>query len=208
MNTKASFLALGDSYTIGTYVNESERWPVQLTHRLRDIGVSIDNPTIIAENGWTTLDLGMALDEISPESTYDLVSLLIGVNNQYQHLNVDDYRAEFRNLLQTSSKLARNDPRRVIVLSIPDWGVTPFAGGKDRQKINSEIEFFNIVNRGEAEAANALYVDITPVSRLASENPSLIASDGLHPSGRMYNMWVELLVPHALSALRGNQHEI
>lgn len=208
MSTKNNFLALGDSYTIGESVGETERWPVQLTLRLRDEAVFIEEPTILAETGWTTSELHAGIIDRSLENDYDLVSLQIGVNNQYRGLPIENYRTEFRNLLLTSIKCARNDPGRVIVLSIPDWGMTPFAEAEDREQIRCEINRLNTVNRSEAETGHVRYIDVTAISRLACENPSLIASDGLHPSGRMYSMWVELLVPHALSALRGNQHEI
>lgn len=196
----ARFLALGDSYTIGEAVAPEERWPAQLRRRLAEAGIAIGEPEIIAVTGWTTGELAAGMDAAAPSGPRDLVSLLIGVNNQYRGLDVGEYRAEFRALLARAIALAGN-PRRVIVLSIPDWGVTPFAEGRDRAAIATGIDRFNAVNREEAAAAGARYVDVTAVSRRAAADASLTASDGLHPSGAMYAAWAELVLPHALAAL-------
>ena len=195
------YLALGDSYTIGESVDPSERWPVQLAARLRERGVPIADPTIIAKTGWTTDELSAAIDQANPEGPYDLVSVLIGVNNQYRGRDAEQYRSEFRALLQRAVQFAGGDATRVLVLSIPDWGMTPFAEGRDRSQIAAEIDKFNEINREEAASVGARYVDITPVSRMAVEDPTLIAADGLHPSGKMYRAWTELVVPAALAAL-------
>lgn len=189
------FLALGDSYTIGESVEYNERWPVQLADMLRGEGIPIDDPLIIARTGWTTDELNDAIDAANPAGTYDLISLLIGVNNQYRGRSAEEYRGEFKALLQRATAFAGGKSSHVIVLSIPDWGVTPFAEGRDRAAIAREIDQFNSINKEESRKAGALYVDVTPVSRLAPGDPALVAPDGLHPSGRMYLEWVRLAYP-------------
>jgi lysophospholipase L1-like esterase len=194
------FLALGDSYTMGEGVLEHERWPNQLADRLRGRGCEVD-VTILARTGWTTGELSDAMRGAPPVGRYDLVSLLIGVNNQYRGLDLDSYRAEFSSLLEQSLQFADGRRKRVIVLSVPDWSATPFAAGSDRVRISAQIEEFNAVNREVSQQAGVRYVDVTPVSRLAMHDPSLLASDQLHPSGRMYLHWVDLILPEALAAL-------
>lgn len=185
------FLALGDSYTIGESVTEAERWPNQLAERLKVEGLPVV-VTILARTGWTTDELAAAIDQVSPQGPYDLVSLLIGVNNQYRGRAADEYHREFRALLEQANAFAGGAPGRVIVLSIPDWGVTPFASGRDRAQIAQEIDTFNAINRTEAELQGIAYIDVTPISRQATFDPELIAGDGLHPSGKMYAEWAEL----------------
>lgn len=194
------YLALGDSYTIGESVDESERWSMQLANLLKQEGYATE-VTIIARTGWTTDELweGIQAREINPP--YDLVSLLIGVNNQYRGRGIEDYREGFVFLLNKSIEYAGGDANRVVVLSIPDWGVTPFAGGRDSKQIAAEIDQFNAVNRQETEKAGAHYVDITPISREAVNDPSWIADDGLHPSGKMYAEWAKLALPVVLEVL-------
>ena len=194
------YLALGDSYTIGESVAENERWPNQLASLLQANDISTE-VTTIARTGWTTDELwkGIQAQEINPP--YDLVSLLIGVNNQYRGLDIDEYREEFIFLLNKAIEYAGGDAKRVIVLSIPDWGVTPFAKSRDSKKIATEINLFNAVNREEAERMGVSYVDITPGSREAVTNNALIAADGLHPSGKMYAEWAELAYPEVLKIL-------
>jgi lysophospholipase L1-like esterase len=194
-------LALGDSYTIGESVGEGERWPVQLAAALRERDVPAAKPTIIARTGWTTGDLEEAIHRENPQGTYELVSLLIGVNNQYRGLDIEEYRVQFRALLQQAIDLAGGQAGRVLVLSIPDWGVTPFAASRDGDVIAGEIDRFNRVNRRETESLGARYVDVTAVSRRAATDGTLIAEDGLHPSGKMYEAWVQLVLPEALAAL-------
>jgi len=194
------YLALGDSYTICESVAESDRWPNQLAASLKQKGYDTE-VTIIARTGWTTDELWQGIQKANPQSPYDLVSLLIGVNNQFRGYDINEYREEFRSLLTKSIEYAGGDKNRVFVVSIPDWGVTPFAAGRDAAQISSEIDAFNTVNRQEAEAAKAHYVDITPISRQAVGDPSLIADDGLHPSGKMYALWVEELLPEVIKAL-------
>lgn len=195
------YLALGDSYTIGESVAENERWPNQLAELLRSAAISAE-VTIIAQTGWTTDELWQGIQAAQPEPPYDLVSLLIGVNNQYRGYDVNEYREEFIFLLNKSIEYAGGDPNRVIVLSIPDWGVTPFAAGRDPEQIAKEIIEFNLVNREESEKAGVHYVDITPSSRQAVSDPALIAPDGLHPSGKMYAEWAQLAFPEVLKILR------
>ncbi|MEW6084891.1 MAG: SGNH/GDSL hydrolase family protein [Chloroflexota bacterium] len=195
------YLALGDSYTIGESVDESERWSMQLAELLKREGFSTE-VTIIARTGWTTDELWQGIQSREIEPPYDLVSLLIGVNNQYRGRALEDYREQFIFLLNKSIEYAGGDARRVIVLSIPDWGVTPFARGRNAQQIAAEIDQFNAVNREETEKAGAQYIDITPISREAVMDPSLIAGDGLHPSGKMYAEWVQLALPTVLEILR------
>jgi lysophospholipase L1-like esterase len=203
-NQPIRYLALGDSYTIGESVPEGERWSNQLAELLKSppqlAGREIQ-VTIIARTGWTTAELweGMQAQEVSPP--YDMVSLLIGVNNQYRGYDIDEYRDQFRFLLEKAIEYAGDDAERVFVLSIPDWGVTPFAAGRDAAKIAQEIDAYNAVNREEAEKLGVAYVDVTPVSREAANDPSLIAGDGLHPSGKMYAEWAKLALPVALEIL-------
>lgn len=194
------FLALGDSYTIGESVAPEERWPNQLASALRARGAGIGDPEIIARTGWTTDELSTAIDSAAPRGPYSLVTLLIGVNNQYRGLDAEQYRREFTTLLERAIGFAGNDPKKVIVVSIPDWGVTPFAAQRDRGKIATEIDRFNAINREETLRAGAHYTDITPVSR--RPDPALVAGDGLHPSGKMYSEWVTLILPEAEAVLR------
>ncbi len=194
-------LALGDSYTIGEAVASAERWPEQLAAMLRELGVEVEEIEIVAKTGWTTDELDVAIDRAAPRGHYDLVSLLIGVNNQYRGRPVEEYRGELRRLLGRAVGFAGGDASRVVVLSIPDWGVTPFAEGRDRAHIAREIDAFNAVNRAEAVAAGARYVDVTQASREAATDAGLIASDGLHPSGEMYRRWAGLVLPEAMAAL-------
>src|SRR6185369_11796894 len=189
------YLALGDSYTIGESVAESDRYPVQLAHALK-----IGEPQIIAKTGWTTDELNAAIDAADPKGPFDLVTLLIGVNHQYRGRSADEYRQQFAGLLHRAIGFAGGNARHVIVVSIPDWGVTPFAKDRDRAKIAREIDQFNAINREEAARAGAKWVDITPVSRRAANDPSLVAGDGLHPSGKMYGEWVRLIVQAAASS--------
>ena len=197
------FLALGDSYTIGEGVPEGERWPVRLAEMLRERGVPIGDPTIVARTGWTTDELDAAIDAARPEGPYALVTLLIGVNNQYRGRPLDEYRAHFRALLDRAVGFAGGDAGRVVVLSIPDWGVTPFAEGRDRARIAAEIDAFNAAAREIVAERGARWVDVTPQSREAGAAPAFLAEDGLHPSGRSYDAWARLALPAALEALGG-----
>jgi lysophospholipase L1-like esterase len=195
------YLALGDSYTIGESVSPDERFPMILTGTLRAQGLPVEDPLILARTGWTTGELSAAIDLAAPQGPFDLVTLLIGVNNQYRGYEIGEYQVEFRALLDRSIAFAGGDPGRVIVVSIPDWGVTPFASGRDGLRIADEIDAFNAVNRAEAAGAGARYVNVTGISRRAVDDRALIAGDGLHPAGKMYTLWVEQILPEALLAL-------
>lgn len=191
-----NYLALGDSYTIGESVKPSDNFPNQLVAKLLEKGVIVNPPTIIARTGWTTSELKDAIPLSGVIQKFDFVTLLIGVNNQYRGESIDIYRKEFVALLKTALEYAKNDKTKVFVVSIPDWGVTPFAkqSGKNQQTISQEIDAFNKVNKEETLALRISYTDITPGSRNASINTSLIAQDGLHPSAKMYAEWVSQLI--------------
>lgn len=198
---RLNYLALGDSYTVGESVDENQRWPQQLVAKLREQDIPIADPVIIARTGWTTEDLVAAIGEQYDGETYDIVSVLAGVNDQYRGYAIEVYREHFRELLAFAISAAGARPDRVIVLSIPDWGVTPFAEGRDREQIAAAIDAFNAVNRAESEAAGVAYFDITPISRTAAENTDMLAYDGLHPSGEMYAAWVEVLLDQVVGIL-------
>jgi lysophospholipase L1-like esterase len=200
--TPAKYLALGDSYTSGESVAADDRWPVQLADRLKERGIDLGEPQIIATTGWTTDELSAGIDEVNPVGPYQLVTLLIGVNNQYRGRDSDEYRMQFRALLQRAIGFAGGNAKHVIVLSIPDWGATPFADGQDLERIGRQIDLFNSINHDETDKAGASYVDVTPESRTASTQPTLIAGDGLHPSPRMYAQWAMLTLPLAEQALK------
>jgi len=194
------YLAFGDSYTIGESVPAEERWSNQLAKLLAAEGVQM-NVTIIARTGWTVDELWEGIQINPPKGTYNLVTLLIGVNDQYRGYSVNEYREDFRFILGKAIEHAGGNPAKVIVLSIPDWGVTPFAADRDCQQITKQIDQFNLVNHEESQKAGVRYVDITPVSRKAVSDLTLIASDGLHPSGKMYAMWAEKVLPIAKEIL-------
>jgi lysophospholipase L1-like esterase len=200
-----TFLALGDSYTIGEGVAPGERWPVQLAARLRGESVDIADPQIVATTGWTTDELSLAVATTEFTPPYALVTLLIGVNNQYRGRGVDEYRAQFRDLLQRAIRLAGGVATRVIVVSIPDWGVTPFAAREDRDAagIAREIDAFNAAASAETAKAGAAWVDVTAISRMAESRQELV-NDGLHPSGTQYARWTDAILPVARVILTGS----
>jgi len=198
--SKLRYLALGDSYTIGERVPEKKRWPNQLADLLAEDGIQTD-VTIIARTGWTVDELWDGIQANPPEGTYDLVTLLIGVNDQYRGYPVNGYREDFRFMLGKAIEYAGGDPKRVIVLSIPDWGFTPFAVSRDIEPISQQIDEFNAVNLEETQSAGAYYVDVTIISRMGLDDFELIAPDRLHPSGKMYALWVEKALPIALEIL-------
>jgi lysophospholipase L1-like esterase len=191
---KIKFLALGDSYTIGEAVAESDRWPVQLVNQLRKKGFKADDPKIIATTGWRTDDLKKAILEQNPSKDYNLVSLLIGVNNQYQGKSAESYAPEFQELLRMAIEFAGGDKSRVFVVSIPDYGFTPF-GQEKKEGISMAIDEFNTVNKKITQSLGVKYFNITDISRKGFEDPELVAADGLHPSGKMYTLWVERILP-------------
>lgn len=195
------FLALGDSYTIGEGVAEQERWPNHFVQLLRARGVEIADPHIIARTAWTTDELSDAIDAENPKGPYDLVALLVGVNDEYRSRPVQSFATEFALLLRRAKAFAGNEKARTIAISIPDWGATPFAEGRDRALIASEVDTYNKRAAELAGAAGVRWVDITGISRDMQTDPLLVAADGLHPSGEMYRRWAELILPVALSAL-------
>jgi lysophospholipase L1-like esterase len=190
MIERLRYLALGDSYTIGESVDAAGRWPHQLVALLRQRGLPFDEPLIIARTGWTTDELSSAIDETELTPPYDLVSLLIGVNNQYRGRPVEEYRSEFTGLLDRALGFSGLRPERLFVLSIPDWGVTPFAASRDREAIAREIDRYNETAAGICRSAGVSFFDVTGSSR---QHPELIASDGLHPSRDLYTIWAELV---------------
>lgn len=206
MERKYTMLCLGDSYTIGEAVAEEERFPNQAVAMLKAKGIAFDKPQIIAKTGWTTDELADAIKQENPEGRFDFVTLLIGVNNQYRQRDLDNYRTEFKQLLETAIDYADGNKKHVFVISIPDWGVTPFVAqdGKQRtgEEIGEEIDKFNAVNKEEAAKYGVNYIDITPGSRLAKSNTALIAEDGLHPSGLMYKDWAEELAEGIAGVLK------
>jgi len=181
------FLALGDSYTIGESVLEDERWPNQLADKLK-----INRPSIIAKTGWRTDDLKGAINSANLKDEYDLVSLLIGVNNQYQGKSSAQYEIEFEDLVKTAIQLANGKSKNVFVVSIPDYGFTPFGKAK-QETITTQLNEFNRINKRIAEKYKIQYFNITDISRKGLEDPALVAADGLHPSGKMYTQWVEVI---------------
>ncbi len=195
---KITFLALGDSYTIGESVAENERWPNLLAEKIeKEVGILVE-VTIIAKTGWTTNELIDAIAAADLADEYDMVALLIGVNNQYRGYDVRQYKKEFEQLLKQSIQFANNKKERVFVLSIPDYGVTPFAKDKNPKKIGAEIDQYNLKAQQICEKQEVAYLDITEISRKASSDQSLIADDGLHPSGKMYKMWSKQAISFAL----------
>ncbi|SKC06482.1 SGNH/GDSL hydrolase family protein [Dyadobacter psychrophilus] len=196
----AKFIALGDSYTIGQSVTEAERWPVLFVKSLKEAGIQYRSPDIIATTGWTTRDLIFSVDNAKPANDYDLVSLMIGVNNQFQGRSINEYRTEFRSLLTKSIALASGKVDHVFVLSIPDWGATPY-GESDRANIATEIDAFNAVAKDECDKQKVIFIDITPISRQALNDPTLLARDNLHYSGKMYQLWVDAILPQIKSRI-------
>jgi lysophospholipase L1-like esterase len=185
-----NILSLGDSYTIGEGVSPEESWPFMLKDRLAGEKIVVGDVRVIAKTGWTTGELIDAIEKARPSGPYDLVTLLAGVNNQYRGLDLDEYRKEFGQLIETAAGLANGCYDKVMVVSIPDWGVTPFAAGRDRVRIASEIDDFNRTGREEALNRDVTFIDITEDSRVFGRDQAMLAADGLHPSGKMYALWV------------------
>lgn len=194
-------LALGDSYTIGESVKVSDRWTSQLIQKLKSKKIDIDEKTI-AMTGWTTDDLLKAIEKENIQKKYDFVYLLIGVNNQYQGLNIEDYRNEFRNLLNKAIIFSDNKATNVFVISIPDWGVTAYATNENREEIGKAIDKFNQVNKQEADLLKVNYIDINPISKKALNNSSYLADDELHPSAKMYKEWVDLIYDETVKKIK------
>jgi lysophospholipase L1-like esterase len=190
---EVKYLALGDSYTIGESVADDDRWPVLLSKALNAKGKAVSNPTIIATTGWRTDNLKDAIEKAKLKNEYGLVTLLIGVNNQYQGKLVDQYAKEFEDLLLTAIRLAKGKKDNVLVVSIPDYGYTPF-GTPKQAEITKAIDSFNNSNKSITEKVGVKYVSITDISRKGLEQPELVATDGLHPSGKMYGLWVDRIM--------------
>ena len=197
-----TYLALGDSYTIGEAVPEEDRWPVQLTATLRASGIDMRDPVIIAQTGWTTGELQDAITASEQAGPFDVVSLLIGVNNQYRGLDITIFVKEFKELLDTAIHFAGDNPDRVFVVSIPDWGVTPFAEGRDGDQIAREIDAYNRIQKAECDSRGIRYFYITDISRQAPNFEGLLAPDGLHPSGTMYAAFVQRIAPDVAVLLK------
>lgn len=193
------YLALGDSYTIGEGVDAGARWPVQLARALRDIGIAIDDPRIIATTGWTTDELCAAMDGAEPLGSWDFVSLLIGVNNQYRGRGLDEFRQHFEALLHRAIGLAGGRCHRVLAVAIPDWGVTRFGAesGRDLAQVSRELDAFNAAARELSARHGVAFVDIAPVSRARGAEPAMQADDGLHPSAAMHALWTQQALPVA-----------
>ncbi|MBL7724117.1 MAG: SGNH/GDSL hydrolase family protein [Chitinophagaceae bacterium] len=207
-NMTYTYLALGDSYTIGEQVPAADNYPSQAVQMLRKKGVSFYAPEIIAKTGWTTDELQSAINEHQFLEKYDFVSLLIGVNNQYRGRPVTEFEEQFEVLLKKAIQFAGNDRSRVIIISIPDWGVTPFAEanlpdkqGRDRKQITTEIDAYNNVCKNIANKYSIHYIYITDWTREAASDHSLLTADGLHPSGKEYERWAELISTHFHSKL-------
>lgn len=192
-------LALGDSYTIGSGLPSEDSWPYQLTSQLRLKGINILDPVIIAQSGWTSLNLIEALKTDPPRGSFDIVSLQIGVNDQYEKIEPPVYAENFRDLLDQSISFARKEAEGVLVLSIPDWSVTPHAGEFDRSQVQEELDQYNAINLAAARSRGVKYIDLTSSSRFAEQHPELLADDGLHPTWEMYWNWTGLIQPAALS---------
>jgi len=188
------YLALGDSYTIGEQVAAEQNFPHQTTRILHDqYGIVVQQPEIIAQTGWTTDELMAAIQEKYLKDTFDFVSLLIGVNNQYRNRSVENYEPEFKALLTTAIQFAGGHPEKVWVLSIPDWGRTPFAADRDARQITAAIDAYNAANRRITKDLGCYYLDITESSREHAAIASYLAEDGLHYSGKEYAVWAEQL---------------
>ncbi len=197
-----TYIALGDSYTIGQAISQNESFPYQLRSLLNNQALNVAVPKIIAVTGWTTDDLITAIASSGVTTKkYSFVTLLIGVNDQYQGLSQDNYKVKFAQVLNTAINFANGDTSKVFVISIPDYGVTPYAGGND-SVIGPQIDQFNAINQQISLAAHVNYTNITPISRQAAADSTLIAPDGLHPSGKMYALWMQLLEPSVAAALK------
>jgi lysophospholipase L1-like esterase len=199
--TNYSYLALGDSYSIGEQVLFSENFPNQVVQELRKEGFTFHAAEIIAKTGWTTDELSNAIESTTFLKKYDIVSLLIGVNNQYRGRSVTEFKIEFEQLLQKAIQFADNKPGHVFVLSIPDWGVTPFAEGRDRELVAEEIDAYNAVCKNSAAVFKTQFINITDEQREDGNKTAFLAPDGLHPSGTEYKKWADKLVDEIMKSL-------
>ena len=194
-----SYLALGDSYTIGEGVDAGARWPAQLAARLRDEGVPLADPRIVATTGWTTDELDAAIDAAQPLGRHDFVSLLIGVNDQYRGRPLEEFERQFAALLERAIGFAGGRADRVLVLSIPDWGVTRFGrvSGRDTARISALLDAYNAAAQTICGARGVAFVDITGLSRQHGAQSTMLVDDGLHPSQVMYALWTQAALPVA-----------
>jgi lysophospholipase L1-like esterase len=199
----ARYLALGDSYTIGEGVADAERWPNQLKTLLAENHLAVDAPEIVARTGWTTDELSKGMDAHTFQPPYELVTLLIGVNNQYRGRDLGNYRVEFETLLKRAITLGGGDASRVVVVSIPDWGVTRFgkSSGRDGAEIARQLDAYNAANAQITKMLHCGYVDVTAISRDGADHADMLVGDGLHPSAAMYKKWAERILPAAKFAL-------
>lgn len=197
-----TYLALGDSYTIGEQVPLHENFPYQTVGLLREYSMDIADPVIIATTGWTTDELAASIREHNITDTFSIVTLLIGVNNQYRSRDIDNYKEEFTSLLHQAIAFAKGKAEHVFVLSIPDWGVTPFAEDRDRAQVAKEIDAYNQAKKQIVEANGCAYIDITDSTRENGNNPDFLAEDKLHPSGKEYAVWASRLAPVITKALK------
>jgi len=201
IDQEVKMLALGDSYTIGQSVGMEGRWPHQLLDKLRFMGFTGMNPDYIATTGWTTQDLIRRMSSMPEQGlSYNLVSLLIGVNNQYQGIPIESYEPDLRQIIDLALGVLKQDTSRLLILSIPDYAYTPFGSGAER--ISREIDDYNEIKRRVADEYKLTFIDITPISREGLDNASLVASDGLHPSEKQYKLWVEAILPRL--SIEGN----
>ena len=199
MSLKESYLALGDSYTVGESISKKHTWPKQLVDSLKKRNIFLSEPRIIAKTGWTTDELKKAINDSSLDYPYDWVSLLIGVNNQYRGRDLDEFKLQFESLLLEAIAFSGNRKERVFVISIPDWGSMPFAKDRDPNKIAIEIDNFNQIIYEVCAFENIKFIDITPITRNIYSNPNWIANDSLHPSKEQYSKWVEKIIPFFLN---------
>lgn len=188
-----TYLALGDSYTIGEQVESENNFPHQTVTILKSEGVSVKAPKIIAVTGWTTDELAAAIEKENIQETYSFVTLLIGVNNQYRGRSVENFKEEYTQLLKQAIEFAGNDERKVFVLSIPDWGVTPFAEGRDRKKIKVEIDAYNQAKEEITKAYNCHWLEITESTRDNGQDLEYLVGDKLHYSAKEYKVWAKRL---------------
>lgn len=198
----AKFLALGDSYTIGEGVAPADRWPMQLSVLLEKEGIQLGEPLYVAKTGWTTGNLLSYLRTVSMPSDYGLVSLQIGVNNQYQNRSLEEFRNDLRSLISIATGLASKNPKNVMLVTIPDWGLTPFASGRNTASITSQIDKFNAVIVEEGQKAGIVVVNVNDLSKQVTSDAALLAPDGLHYSRAMYALWAQRALPTAVSIIK------
>lgn len=200
MADQLTYLALGDSYTIGEGVSESGGYPSQLISKLNsETDKSWAAPQIIAQTGWTVDELEKGINKAGIEgNTYDLVTLSIGVNNQYRGLPISKFKDGFESMLLRAISFAAANANHVVVLSIPDWGITPFAKESDRDagEIGTEIDAYNKAKAEICKKHGVEFIDITTQYRSLGPQPEMLAADGLHPSAKMYGLWAEKLFAH------------